>query len=164
MTSDIQPGDLVFSHGRGIIDWTIRAAEWVRFRRGSKYNHVGMIGWQLKDGDWVVLEAESQGMTNATLTSLTSKGEVLITSPPPEVKRLRAIDFMNLQFGDRYGFITIVSVAISIILPGSIRLFRPGTWICSAVVAEALRFGGWYCRWDDIYGVTPAQLYEAVAD
>ena len=70
--------------------------------------------------------------------------------------------FMTTQTGQRYGFVSIVSLAVSLILPGALSLYKPGTWICSAVVAEALRFGGWYHQWPNVYQVVPSELYTAV--
>jgi hypothetical protein len=156
------PGDLCFCHGKGIVDWAIRAAEWLRFRKGAKYNHVGMLVEYLGNGDWSVIEAESPGIIMTTLSSLRAHGEVEIVPLPYPCQSDRAVNFMKYQIGEQYGFLTIASLIVSLILPGSLSLYKPGTWICSAVIAEALRYGGWYCQWTNVYQVTPAQLYIAV--
>ena len=164
MTADLQQGDLVFTHGKGIVDWAIRVGEKIRFKRGSKYNHVAMIVGPLEGDDYSVIEAESGGVVFGKLSDLMARGPVYVCPPPPVVRRTKALQFMYAQEGTRYGWLTVVSTVISIILPGSVNFITPSTWICSAVVGEALRYGGWLHNWADVYQVTPAQLYEALND
>jgi hypothetical protein len=72
------------------------------------------------------------------------------------------VKFMRLQVGERYGFLTIASIALDILTPKFVSLRRDGTWICSAVAAEALRFAGWYHTWGDVYEVMPSDLWRAI--
>jgi hypothetical protein len=160
----LKAGDLAFCHGGGIVDWGIRAAEWLRFRKGSRYNHVAVLNAPLGDGDWSVIEAESPGVIMSTLSSLTAHGEVKIVSVPVVCNRQDVVQFMRFQLGEKYGFLTIASLLVSLILPGSVNFYKPGTWICSAVAAEALRYGGWFHQWDNIYQVSPAQLYQVLVE
>jgi hypothetical protein len=156
-------GDLVFCHGKGFISWAIRFAERIRFRRGTKFNHVAVLVGPVGE-DWRVIEALGSGVKYGLLSELMASGPVQIVSPPSMCSRLQILRFMQAQEGSKYGFLTIVSTALSLILPGSITFFAPGTWICSAVVGEALRFAGWLHNWPDIYQVSPAQLYAAVVN
>jgi hypothetical protein len=71
--------------------------------------------------------------------------------------------FAYAQVGDDYSFMSIGSAIFDIASPNWFPSLRmPNTWICSALVAEALRSGGWLHEWGDIYCVTPAQLYQAL--
>ena len=36
--------------------------------------------------------------------------------------------------------------------------------MCSALAAEALRYGGFYRRWPDVYDVDPAELMHSLLD
>ena len=114
----IQRGDLVFCRGKGVVDWAIRAAEWLRFRGGAKYNHVAVIAGRMPNGDWSVIEAESPGIITASLSSLRLHGDVEIIPMPHPASPDRAVRFMTYQGGDKYGFLTIASLVVSIILPG----------------------------------------------
>ena len=159
-----QPGDIIFCHGRSLVDWGIRVAEWLRFRRGSYYNHVAML-WRYDEelGDWMIIEAESRGVTTNTLSFRLARCTVKVYAQPAAIRSPNdPINFMLNQQGDKYGFLTLVSLIPSLILPGMISFYKPGTWICSAVVAEALRYGGWLYNWTNMYQTTPAQLYEAI--
>jgi hypothetical protein len=68
------------------------------------------------------------------------------------------------EVGAEYGFGSIASIVVTELSPRPVRFDfrRGGTWICSALGAEALRAGGWYHQWPDIYQVRPAQLYSAL--
>jgi len=67
------------------------------------------------------------------------------------------------QVGVKYGFLTIVAIAVNLYTPSFIHIdFRKdGTWICSAVANEASRFGGLIRQWRNIYGVSPAESWIA---
>ena len=63
----------------------------------------------------------------------------------------------------RYSLGSILSIAFDIITPNWFpEVRRDNTWICSALVGEALRFGGWLHCWGSVYCVTPAQLFDAL--
>ncbi|MEI8101791.1 MAG: YiiX/YebB-like N1pC/P60 family cysteine hydrolase [Bacteroidota bacterium] len=166
-TTEIQAGDLVFCHSKGAISRAIRIAQWVRWRKGSKFNHVAIID-EIKGDTVYVIQAESSGVTGKnhhrkTLDQIAIGGTYEIVKPPSKTVRTRILYFAREQVGSRYGFFTIVSILMNILSPKwfvAIRLAN--TWICSAVTAESLRYGGWYEEWYDIYQVTPAELYLAL--
>lgn len=161
---DVQAGDLIFCHGGGLVAKAIRFGEWLRFRGGANFNHVAIAYAPTADGnDWYVIQAEGRGVTSTgTLGELLTSGAVLIAHAPTEVRRGDVVRFALEQVGRKYGFVTIASIVVTILLPAFINVMLPNTWICSAVAAESWRFGGWLHNWDDIYQVNPAELYEAV--
>lgn len=161
----MQAGDLVFAHSHGLVSKGIRWAEIVRFRGGDAYNHVATLDqwWPVGNGGyWTVIQAESRGITNfRRLDEVAHKGGTYtIIQPPASVDTAKQLEFLRAQVGDPYGFLTIVSILVNLFIPKFINVELPGTWICSAVASEALRYGGWLCNWPDIYEVAPAQLYE----
>lgn len=123
---------------------------------------------------WTVIQAEACGVTGTRpdgsgwdarpLSSVAPGGWTALVRPPGGVEAARTLGFARGEVGAHYGFLTIASVGFDILTPPWLRfpLRRPNTWICSALAAEALRFGGWYCRWPDIYQVTPAELLHAL--
>jgi len=111
---------------------------------------------------WEVIQAEARGVTgDRRLSTVSPGGSFALLRPPAEVDPTKTIQFARGEVGAKYGFVTVGAIAFDVITPSWLHFpFRkPNTWICSAIAAEALRFGGWYCRWPGIYTVTPSQLY-----
>lgn len=158
------PGDVIFAHGRGFLSRAIQIAEKVRLKSGKHPNHAAIIVDVDKLGQVRIVQATSKGVTSLWYSSpkdLAPGGNVVVV-PRPCPDWLAAVDFANEQVGMKYGYLTIFSIAVSIIAPWFLTIRRPGTWICSALVAQSLLAGGRMDTWPDVYQVTPAQLYEAV--
>ena len=159
-----EPGDIVFARSNGLMGKAIRFGEWLRFRRGSRYNHVCFVD-RIENGEPIVIQAEPQGVTDDK--PLSSVGAYLLLKPPPGVDPAKVLAFARNQIGDAYGWLMILALAVDIITPAWFPTLhfagkRSNTWICSALSAEALRFGGWYHPWPSIYMVTPSQVYAAL--
>lgn len=159
-----EPGDIVFAHSNGIMGKAIRLGEWLRFRKGSTWNHVCFID-RVVDGVPYVLQAEPRGVTvDKTLDSV---GTYLLVKQPNGVDTSKVMFFARQQVGDRYGWLMIVALAVDIVTPSWFPTFhlasrKKSAWICSVLTAEAMRFGGWYHPWASIYMVTPSQVYEVL--
>lgn len=163
MSTTAQPGDLVFAHSTGVIGRAIRLAERLRWKRASEWNHVAIVD-RIENEKVYIIQAEARGVTDtATLDTVAPGGHYEIVPPPAEVDRDRLLAFARGEVGTKYGYVTILAIAVSIIAPWVFTVHVPGTWVCSAVAAEALRAGGWVHRWPDVYSVTPAQLRLALA-
>jgi len=162
--TDYQPGDVIFAHANhDFIGRAIQFAEWVRWRHGSKWNHAAIIV-DVAPGKVQIVQAESEGVTCKWFDSpedISPNGIVEVV-PCPAQDRKKAVEFAKAQVSDPYGFVTIASIALSIIAPWFLTVRVPGTWVCSALVGECLRAGGWIHDWPDVYMVSPAQLYAAV--
>lgn len=155
-----KPGDIVFAHNTGLMARAIRLGEWLRFRKGSYFNHACVVD-RVEDGVAYVIQAEPRGVTSDK--TLDSVGEYVLFSPS-ELDVQKILEFSRAQVGSRYGWLSIVSIVVDLVTPDWFPALRArGTWICSAVTAEALRYGGWLAEWGDIYIVTPAQLAFAFA-
>lgn len=159
------PGDIGFAHTKGAMGWLIRVGEWLRFHKGS-WNHEFTVD-RVVDGVPYIIQATLRGVTNtATLDSVAPGGRYITMAPPPGVDREKLLQFCRAQVGLRYGYLTILAIAVDIVtwqwVP-ALRGARKPSWICSALVNEGLRFGGWLHTWVDIYTVTPQQGYEAVS-
>ena len=157
-------GDLVFCHSTGIMGKAIRLGEWIRFRKGSAWNHVAVLDRQV-DEKWYVIQAEAHGVTNdKTLDSIAPGGRYQVVSPPAGCDRTRLLSFAQSQVGSKYGWLSILSLVFDLLTPDwfpAVR--RKNTWICSALSMECCRAAGWIHSWNDIYIVTPAQAWLAVA-
>jgi len=163
-----QPGDIGFAHSNGFFGKAIRFGERIRWgEKPSEWNHafivdrVELVG-SVDEGfrhEIYIIQAEPSGVTNDKL--IQSVGSYTLIEPTPDLPRADILKFARAQVGSHYGFMTIVFVALDIISPNWFPSFRRrGTWICSALVAESLRYAGWLEAWGDIYTVTPAQLWQ----
>jgi hypothetical protein len=169
--ADIGPGDLVFCYGKGAIAWAIRTVE--RYRRdwgrvteelGDKFDHVAIVDAALPDGDWTLIQALSDGVVEdkpGKPSRLSHYDGYVIATCPGD--RTLTVSFARAQVGHKYGFITILSFLITLFTPGFINVMLPKTWVCSALAGESLRYGNWLHDWPDIYQVSPAQLWCALA-
>ena len=159
-TREPLPGDIVFAHSNGIMGRAIRFGEFLRWRKGSHWNHACVVSRVDKDGVAYVIQADIKGVNEARLDSV---GQYVIIELPARVNRNKVLAFTKAQVGSKYGILSILSIVTDIITPNwfpSMR--RKNSWICSAVTGEALRYGGWLHNWADIYTVTPAQLFDAL--
>jgi len=157
-SKNIRVGDIVFAHSNGIMGRAIRFGETLRWKRGSEFNHVAIVS-EIRKGVPYVIQAEPRGITNDK--PITSVGLFITRRPPRGVDPKKVVAFARAQVGLKYGWLSIVSVFFDILTPNWFPSFRrDNTWICSALAAESLRFGGWLHSWADIYVVTPAQLWD----
>ena len=152
------PGDLIFEHGRGVTSWLIRWAEKIRFR-GSEWNHVAILCDQDLDGSWWVIQAQGSGVRRVRLDETVTHAIVSTSAD-----RVDLLDFAHAKVGERYGFLTCVSIVLNLFTPAFIHIDfrRDGTLICSALAAQALMAGGNHRVFGirDLYGVTPANLFD----
>ena len=156
-------GDIVFCHTTGVLGKAIRVGEWLRFKRGSEWNHVAIID-RIENGVPYIIQAEAKGVTSdKPLDSIAPNGHYIIVKQPEGIDRFKTLEFARAQVGKPYGFLTIAFLVIDILTPNWFPAFRrKRSWICSALVMESLRYGGWFHDWDDIYIVTPAQAHIAL--
>lgn len=160
--AEASPGDLVFCHSKGFIGRAIRLAERLRWRGGDAYNHVAVLS-EPAGFDWRIIQAEAHGVTsNGLLSTVAPGGSYEIIPLPAGISHDRVLAFARAQEGRRYGFLTIASIVVTLLAPRFVNVMLPDTWICSAVVGESIRFGGWLHSWPDVYQVSPAQLWEAL--
>ena len=155
----LMSGDIVLAHGDGLISKTIRFAERIRGRGGDNWNHVAILDRKI-DGVWYVLQAEAKGVTNDK--TLASVGSYAIVTLPHYINRLDVLEFARKQVGSKYGFVSILSCIVDIVIPDSICLRKSNTWICSGLVAASLMYAGWEPAWTwarrDIYTIMPSEL------
>ena len=154
-------GDIVLCHSRGILPWMIRFFQRLRYRKGPMtfWSHAALLAAPDADlpGEWLVIEAETHGVQHAWLSSL---GEYVVVSPGMDDRgRDIAVAFAERAVGSRYGFLTLASIAINLVLPVIWQVTRPGTFICSGLVAHSLEHGGYFfpVRWE-ADEVMPADL------
>lgn len=160
MNSAPQPGWIVFAHSNGLAGRLIRLGEWLRWRRGAYWNHVAILSEC--EGEWRVIQADIRGVNEAPLDSI---GKYQMFPPPQGCDPTAVLQFAQeaVRVKSKYGLLSILSIAVDILTPNWFpEIRRDNTYICSALVGEALRFGGWLHTWGSVYTVTPSQLWEAM--
>lgn len=156
-------GDIVFAHGANIISKAIRFAERIRGKGGTNWNHVAVLSHQV-DGEWYVIQAEAKGVSNdKPLSSIAPGGSYEVRPFPSNCDRELFMTFVNNQVGAKYGYVSILSCIVDIIIPDSICLRKSKTWICSGLAAAGLMYSGWkpaigWAR-KDIYTMMPSEVY-----
>lgn len=172
----MKSGDIVLCRSNGLIGAGIRFAQ-RRMRKhylnspipgaGDKWwrwNHVAVLNADMGNGNWTIFQAEAKGVTDYRLLSTVAPGgEYTVIPLPDHVDREMFLKFLSTQVDKRYGFLSILSCFVDMILPDAICLRRSDTWICSGLVAAGLWFAGFSGAfvWPDMYTVVPAEIAEA---
>ena len=162
-----KPGQIGFAHTSGIMGKMIRFGEALKGKVGSEWNHAFIVSDEVSDtGEPLIIQATLRGVTgNAPLSSVAPGGKYTILETPG-VDLAKTLEFAKSTVGLEYGYFTILAIAIDILSFQWVPAFRGArkdSWICSALAAEALRFGGWLQEWIDVYTITPQQLYDRLS-
>jgi hypothetical protein len=134
-------GDAVLVHNRkGFVPRMIRWFQALRFRGADRkytyWNHVAFLA--TPQGD--TYEAGSKGIFAGHVLSYSDFRVVPIDAT--DADRLEMVAFARSQLGVKYGFLTIASIAISLLLNTKYEFGKAGTWICSEFWNEAFERGG----------------------
>jgi len=159
--SEIKRGMTGFARTKSFMGYVIRFGEWIRWRK-SKYNHCFTV---ISEGetyeDILIIQALSAGAERTTLASLINRStavsmyDITPLGGDPE----KAAFFAEKQEGKKYGILSDICIAVDILTPAwFFECRREGTWICSALAHEAMRFAGIYYDTPDIYMVSPTNL------
>jgi len=164
LAAEIKVGYTGYAKTNGQVGRLIRIGERIKLHH-STYNHVFTVisAGETYDDILVVQATPVHGIIISKLTDITSSASICDLLPPPSgCDGEKVAQFARGQVGDPYGLLTISCIAIDVLTPEWFVAFRrPGSWICSALGGEALRFGGLYLDLGDIYTVTPQQLFDA---
>jgi hypothetical protein len=181
--SEAQPGDIVLAHGPGIISRMIRIVQRLRApKEYSTWNHCGILdydpsitdhayrmGASLDERGWLVYEAEPHGTVVGWLSEIGEYAIVSADSFPPvigTVDRDKQLAWAKQALGTKYGFLTILSIAVNMCLPRfldfhvNVRGHR--SLICSAYAMRSLEHGGVLSPIDP-FQITPAEMAETAA-
>jgi uncharacterized protein YycO len=155
--ADYRPGDFILTHGSAFFSWLIRFGQSLRFRgEDSKFaywNHAAMI--VSSSGDLV--EALGAGVSRTHLDKYTPKEFHLVSVEgiANDHDREQAVKFAEWCVGLPYGYMNIVSIALSLITGGKFTFGFDGHAICSGLVARALE------RTNAIFNRTPSHIMPA---
>jgi len=148
-------GDFVLTHGD---DWTsklIRFGQSLRYRGASaKYtywNHTALF----VDGAGGIVEALGTGVAQRTIHDYEPTQFTVVRIDASDEDRAEAAAFAVNCVGVHYGFVTIASIALSLVTGGKFAFAIDGQLICSGLVARSLE------RTKAIFKHDPARIMPA---
>lgn len=134
----LRPGDFILTHGN---EWTskmIRFGESLRYhgadRKYTYWNHAAMI----VDEDGTIVEALGSGVQKRNIGVYTPTERTLVRIEASEEDRREVADFALWTVGQSYGFLTIISIAYTLLTGGKFSFSIDGQEICSGLVARSL--------------------------
>jgi uncharacterized protein YycO len=154
-------GDFILTHGDAWTSKLIRFGQRLRIhgddRRYTHWNHAAVI--TSDSGD--LIEALGAGVTRTHISKYTAKELHLVRVGASPEDRKQTVDFARWAAGltggprHRYGFLTIVSIAYTLLTGGKFTFAIDGEAICSGLVARAME------RTGAIFNRTPTHVMPA---
>lgn len=156
-----QAGDVLLTRSNDFIGWAIRKAEARRYGGDSgeaQFNHAAL----LVDSFGTIIEALSSGLQLGRVANY-DKYVILRPPYPNDLER----DFVvkhareRLLAGHKYGFLTIVSLALAYLTGTRLRFGMRGEDICSGFVSTEVELGDVFVGEDDPEWNSPADILQA---
>ncbi len=157
----MQPGDFILTHET---DFSARLVQWgqaLRFRgerrKYAYWNHTALF-----IGRGQIIEALGDGVHINPLSKYQPQEYYAVHIRASEADRQKAVEFALSQRRDRYGWFTIVSLALMLLTGTRLYFGIDGQVICSGLVAGALeRCGVVFPRGaDHVMPADLAQMYQ----
>lgn len=154
---DYEPGDFILTHGNTWVSRLIRVGQYLRFwgadRKYAWWNHAAMV----ISPDGKLIEALGAGvlLTHISRYKKTQYHLVRLGNIATTHDRRQAVVFARWCLGEKYGYLTIVSIALSLLTGGKFTFGFDGQSICSGLVARALE------RTDAIFNRSPSHTMPA---
>jgi uncharacterized protein YycO len=157
-----EAGDFILTHGNAWTSKIIRFGQRRRIhgddRKYTHWNHAAMI--VSPGGD--LIEALGAGVSRTHLSHYKVSEYHLVRIDADGGDRKQAVDFAEWAAGDtdgkgrqRYGFLTIASIAYALVTGGKFTFGFDGQAICSGLVARAME------RTGAIFNRTPSHIMPA---
>lgn len=142
--NEFDPGDFILTQGH---EWHNRVIRWGqslryrgRYRNFIKWTHAALIVSRAGD----LIEAVGSGVRRSNLRAyreveyrLVRLGEIATAHD-----REKVIRFAEWCLGEEYGYTTIASIGVSLLMGGKFKFGFDGQAICSGLVARALERTG----------------------
>ncbi len=155
-----RPGDFILTHSTGIFGTLIRIGEAIRYRGSEKvfahWSHAAIFA----DDDGNIVEALGGGVQKRNIEVYRDTEYVVVhlANETDVIDRDEAVSFANFCLQDSYGWLTIVSIAFSLLTGGKLGFGVDGQQICSALVARSLERIGEIFREAEPWHLMPADL------
>jgi len=154
-----RPGDFIVTHGSNFFSRLIRFGETLRVRaddrRYAYWNHAALI--TSASGDLV--EARVKGVQRGNLSSHTPSDYYLVRITASDEDRSEVVAFGEWAADAHasYGWLTILSIVLTMLTGAKLTFFIDGEFICSGLVARAQERTAVIFGRDPVH-ITPAEL------
>lgn len=154
---DPQPGDFMLIHGN---DWTSKLiwfGQGLRFfgrnREYAYWTHAAIF----VDERGGIIEALGTGVRRGHISKYKAMAYqvVRLGTTADDTDRQEAVKFAEWSLGEKYGWLTIVSIAVGLLTGGRFTFGYEGQVICSGLVARALE------RTEAIFNRSPTDIMPA---
>jgi len=136
------PGDFVLVSTKGILAKFIRLGQFFRYHGKMKpfahWNHAAMI----VDEDGTIVEAVGRGVVVNNISDYKGVEYYYVSTKLNKQSRDQTVVACKSFIKDKYGFVTIISIALELLTGIKIQFNSSNSMICSAVVAQSLWAGG----------------------
>jgi len=136
------PGDFILVSTKGVLAKFIRFGQFIRYHGKMKpfahWNHAAMV--INENGD--IVEAVGRGVVISNISEYTNQEYYYVSTKLNKQSRDQTIAACNSFVKDKYGWLTILSIALELATGIKMQFTNSNTMICSAVVAQSLWAGG----------------------
>ncbi|MEX1358062.1 MAG: hypothetical protein WD981_05510 [Gaiellaceae bacterium] len=150
-----EPGDFLLTHGRAWTSRIIRFGQALRFRgedaKYARWNHAAIVVDEQGD----LVEALGAGVQKRHISVYDGTEYRLVRISASAADRRQAAAFALWCLDQPYAFVTIGSIALSLLTGAKFTFAFDGQQICSGLVARALE------RTDAIFNRTPSHIMPA---
>jgi hypothetical protein len=171
-----KPGDIIMVRTNHFVSKLIRFGQRGYGKNAAQWNHVAIY-----IGNGEIVEALTTGITRGFASKYPSNDVRVISTiskmyggeaPFHDTERLGVIDnvlranaanFAVSCVGEKYGFLTILAIAVKTLTKGKIDFNLQGTNICSGLAARSLERMGYNFNPYDPAELTPAYLDTVLA-
>jgi len=146
------PADFILTRRHGLASTLIALGQRRRYPRSAcaRWSHAGIL-----TGRGTVVEALTRGVVETPLTAYQDIEHVVVRVDATPEQRSLAVKFADHAVGRRYGWVEIVSLAVSLLTGTGLSVNVDNQMICSGLVAECL------CRTAAIFPREPARMLPA---
>ena len=136
------PGDFILVSTTGVLAKFIRFGQFVRYHGDMKtfafWNHTAMI----VDEEGTIVEAVGRGVKYAHIDEYKDVEYYLVNTKLNKQSREQVVAACRSFVKDKYGWLTIASIATELLTGIKLQFSLNNSMICSAVVAQSLWAGG----------------------
>src|SRR5512135_2787200 len=155
--ADFEPGDFILTHSSGFLGALIRFGQTLRFvgrnRRFAWWSHAALVVSPAGD----LIEALGTGVQRRHISEYQPADFQLVRlrSLASETDRIQVVRYADWALGQEYGWLTIISISLSLLMGGKFTFGFDGQSICSGLVARALE------RTSAIFDRSPSHILPA---
>jgi uncharacterized protein YycO len=136
------PGDFILVSSNGILAKIIRLGQFVRYHGRMKpfshWNHAAMI----VDEKGTIVEAVGRGVKHSHIDDYKNVEYYLVSTKLNKQSRDQTIAACESFVKDKYGWLTIISIAFELLTGIKLQFSLNNSMICSGIVAQSLWAGG----------------------